>query len=264
MTLMKLSGRTALVTGAASGIGRALAVALARRGTNLALADVNEAGLDEPCTLAATSSVRVSAHRLDVGDAAAIAAFPEQIAASHPGIDLLINNAGVALGGSFEQTATEDFEWLFSINFWGVVRMTRAFLPMLHRSDDARIVNVSSIFGIVAPPGQTAYSASKFAVRGFSESLRRELARTPIGVTTVHPGGVATSIAKNARAAKDIPAEVLARQMKGWERMLRLPPESAAETIVRAVERRRARVLVGNDAKLAALAERLFPTSYRL
>src|SRR6202040_1171273 len=120
----------------------------------------------------------------------------------HPGVDILVNNAGVALGGTFEQTAEDDFEWLFAINFWGVVRMTRAFLPLLHNSEEARIVNLSSLFGLIAPPGQTAYSASKFAVRGFSMALSHELAGTNIGVTTVHPGGVATSIAKNARMAR--------------------------------------------------------------
>ena len=260
---MTLRGRTAVITGAASGIGRSLAVALVKRGANVALADVNAGGLEETRAMTGADASRVSSHVLDVANAGAVAAFPALVCERHERVDILINNAGVALGGTFEQTSADDFEWLFAINFWGVVRMTRAFLPLLHQSDDARIVNVSSIFGIIAPPGQTAYSASKFAVRGFSESLRRELARTKIGVTTVHPGGVATSIAKNARAAKDIPPDVLARQMKGWNRMLRLSPDVAAETILRAIERRRARVLVGNDAKMAALVERLFPTSYK-
>ena len=123
--------------------------------------------------------MRVSRHHLDVSDAGAVTAFPPRVTAEHPGVDILVNNAGVALGGTFEQTAEGDFEWLFAINFWGVVRMTRAFLPLLHKSEEARIVNLSSLFGLIAPPGQTAYSASKFAVRGFSESLRHELARAP-------------------------------------------------------------------------------------
>ncbi len=199
---MKLAQKTAVVTGAAGGIGRAIAVSLSRRGCNLALADVNEAGLAETARLASGGGLRISGHRLDVADRAAVAAFPNIVLADHPGVDVLVNNAGVALGGTFEQVSPEDFEWLFDINFWGVVRMTRAFLPLLKRSDKARIVNLSSIFGIVAPPGQTAYSASKFAVRGFSNALGHELAGTQVGVTVVHPGGVATSIADNARIAE--------------------------------------------------------------
>ena len=169
---MQLQGRTAIITGAASGIGRAVAQSLARRGCHLALADVNEAGLEETARSCATGT-RITYHRLDVGERQAIAAFPDVVRGAHERIDLLVNNAGVALGGTFEQVAEANFDWLFAINFFGVVRMTRAFLPMLKTSDDARIVNISSIFGIIAPPGQTAYSASKFAVRGFSEALLR-------------------------------------------------------------------------------------------
>ena len=163
---MQLKGRAAIITGAASGIGRALAHALARRGCHLALADVNMAGLEETAQRAATG-VRITRHSLDVGDAQAIAAFPDLVRAEHGRVDLLVNNAGVALGGTFEQIDEAEFDWLLAINFFGAVRMTRAFLPMLKASDDARIVNISSIFGIIAPPGQTAYCASKFAVRGF-------------------------------------------------------------------------------------------------
>jgi NAD(P)-dependent dehydrogenase (short-subunit alcohol dehydrogenase family) len=184
--LLKLQGRTAVVTGAASGIGRAIATSLARRGCHLALADIDDDGLQRTAAEISAAGVRVSRHHLDVSDAAAVAAFPQRVTAEHAGVDILVNNAGVALGGAFEQVAEADFEWLFAINFWGVVRMTRAFLPLLHKSEEARIVNISSVFGLIAPPGQTAYSASKFAVRGFSESLRHELARTNIGVTVVH------------------------------------------------------------------------------
>ena len=147
------------------------------------------------------AAIQVTRHALDVADSAAITALPQAIFAAHGGLDLLVNNAGVALGGTFEDVAADDFDWLFSINFQGVVRMTRAFLPLLKASDDARLVNVSSVFGLIAPPGQAAYCASKFAVRGFSECLRHELAGTSVGVSVVHPGGVATSIARNARGA---------------------------------------------------------------
>ena len=201
---MTLQGRTAVITGSAGGIGRAIANSLARRGCHLALADIDDIALASTATELAAHKVRISRHHLDVSDRAAIAAFPQQVTAEHPGVDILVNNAGVALGGTFEQVTEADFDWLLSINFWGVVRMTRAFLPLLHKSEEARIVNISSIFGIIAPPGQTAYAASKFAVRGFSESLRHELSGTRIGVTVVHPGGVATSIAKNARVAGSI------------------------------------------------------------
>jgi len=177
-------------------------------------------------------------------------------------VDILVNNAGVAIGGTFEEVSEEDFEWLFEINFWGVVRMTRAFLPLLRRSDDARIVNLSSVFGLISPPGHTAYSASKFAVRGFSNALRNELAGTNIGVTVVHPGGVATSIADNARPAKSDTPEEIAQRKATFKKLARLPPEVAGEIIVKAIERRKARVLVGGDARMMAIVERLAPVSY--
>jgi NAD(P)-dependent dehydrogenase (short-subunit alcohol dehydrogenase family) len=273
-TKMNLANRTAVITGAGSGIGRAIAVSLARRGCNLALADVNDAGLSETARLAQAAQtatpnspapatrVRITHHHLDVGDRRAVAAFPQAVLAAHPGVDILINNAGVALGGTFEAVSEEDFEWLFAINFWGVVRMTRAFLPLLQKSDDARLVNISSVFGLISPPGQTAYSASKFAVRGFSNSLRHELADSHVGVTVVHPGGVATSIADNARVPKDMSPEEIARRRAAAKKGLRMPPAQAGEIIVKGIERRSPRVLVGNDAKLLSFVERLAPVSY--
>jgi NAD(P)-dependent dehydrogenase (short-subunit alcohol dehydrogenase family) len=262
MADMRLENRTAVVTGAASGIGRAVAMSLARRGCHLALADLNEAGLGETVDLIASNRIRVSRHKLDVADRAAVAAFPQVVRESHPGVDVLVNNAGVALGGYFDDVSEENFEWLFNINFWGVVRMTRAFLPLLKASDDARLVNLSSLYGIIAPPGQTAYSASKFAVRGFSEALRRELRGSKIGITVVHPGGVATSIANNARPpAKATPEEIAAAQVRA-NKLLRMPPATAGEIIVTGIERRKPRVLVGSDAKFVSLLERLWPVSY--
>lgn len=256
-----LSGRTAVLTGAASGIGRALAVTLAARGTNLALVDRNAEGLRETASLAG-GAVRVSTHVVDIADKDAIAALPAQVLASHPAVDIVINNAGVALGGTFEQLEERDFEWLFDINFWGVVRMTRAFLPLLKARDAAALVNVSSIFGIIAPPGQTAYSASKFAVRGFTMALRGELSGSNVLVSTVHPGGVATAIAANAPLPKNITNEERERYRKMWTRALKMSPEKAAEIIVHGIEQRKTRILVGSDARVAALAERLAPVSY--
>lgn len=259
---MRLAGRTAVVTGAASGIGRAVAASLARRGCHLALADLNEAGLAETAERVRAPGLRITRHRLDVADRADVAAFPAQVGAEHGGVDVLVNNAGVAVGGTFEQVTEADFEWLFEINFWGVVRMTRAFLPLLRASGDARLVNVSSVFGLVAPAGQAAYAASKFAVRGFSEALRHELEGSGVGVTVVHPGGVATQIANSARVPAGVPEEEAARRLAHTNRMLRLPPEKAGEIIVRGVELRKPRVLVGGDAVAISTLARLAPVSY--
>ena len=259
---MQLTGRTAVVTGAAGGIGRAIAASLAHRGCNLAIADVDEVGMEGTAKLIGGKSVRVSRHRLDVADRVAVAAFPDVVAAEHGGVDVLVNNAGVAVGGTFEQVSDEDFEWLFEINFWGVVRMTRAFLPLLRASEDARVVNISSAYGLVAPPEQTAYSASKFAVRGFSEALRHELEGSDIGVSVVHPGGVATSIAEKARVPAGITEEEIAQRQAKYRKLLRLPPEIAGETIVRGIERRQSRILVGSDAKAISLIARLWPVKY--
>ena len=264
--MLKLAGRTAVVTGAAGGIGRGIALALARRGCHVALADIDEAALARTTAEIAgqesARSLRVSHYRLDVANRAAVAALPAQMMAAHGAVDILVNNAGVALGGTFLEIAETDFDWLLGINFWGVVQMTRAFLPLLSNSEEARIVNVSSVFGLIAPPGQTAYAASKFAVRGFSESLRHELADTRIGVTVVHPGGIATSIAKNARMPASLSDDEAAKRRTFFDSFLTMPPETAGEIIVRGVERRKVRILVGADAKYAALIERLMPVNY--
>jgi NADP-dependent 3-hydroxy acid dehydrogenase YdfG len=259
---MNLANRVAVITGAGSGIGRATAIAMARRGCHLALADIDEAAVRDSVATAQALGVRATAHRLDVTDRAAVAAFPDAVNRAHKRVDLVMNNAGVALGGTFEQVDEADFDWLLEVNFHGVVRMTRAFLPLLHQSDDARIVNVSSIYGIITPPGQAAYAASKFAVRGFSNALRHELEGSTVGVSVVHPGGVATSIAKNARIPAGAPQDEVERGRKAMEKLLRMPPEQAGEIIVRGIEKRRARILVGSDAKAAAFLERLAPVGY--
>ena len=257
-----LVGSVAVITGAASGIGAALAAALAARGCHLALVDRDAAGL--AATSIRCSSVTVSTHVLDISDRDSIIALPEAVLAVHGKVDILVNNAGVALGGQFSQLSLDDFAWLIEINFWGVVRMTHAFLPILLAQPTAQIVNLSSIFGIIAPAGQTAYSASKFAVRGFSESLSAELATSNVGVTVVHPGGVATAIASNARIGHKVqmdPADAEAQRVR-LARMLRLPPADAAARILRGIEHRQKRVLVGRDARMVALIQRLFPVSY--
>jgi NAD(P)-dependent dehydrogenase (short-subunit alcohol dehydrogenase family) len=260
---MNLEGKVAVVTGAASGIGRAVSRSLAARGCHLAICDIDETGLEETARLVG-NSIRVTRHRLDVADGKMIADLPGQIEASHGGVDILVNNAGVALGGTFDLVSEAEFDWLIGINFQGVVRMTRAFLPLLKARPEAQLVNLSSLFGLIAPPGQAAYAASKFAVRGFSAALSNELlaAKSPVRVTVVHPGGVRTSIAANARIANGVPGSVRERHRERFDRVLKMPPEQAGEIIVKGIERRRPRVLVGSDAKIASVLERLMPVSY--
>lgn len=258
----RFSGRVAVITGAGSGIGRALAIALARRGCALALVDRDAAGLQATAAEASQGVVTISTHVLDVTDRAATTALPDAVLAAHGRVDLLVNNAGVALGGTFEQVSESDFDWLLDINFHAVVRLTRAFLPHLRRSDEARLVNLSSVYGLISPPGQAAYSASKFAVRGFSNALRHELAGTTVGVSVVHPGGVATAIARHARSPQGVPAAQVQQHRERAQKMLRMPPDRAAEIIVRGLEHRRARILVGGDAVVVALLERLWPVGY--
>jgi len=254
----------AVITGAASGIGAALALVLAQRGMHLALVDIDGAGLDPVAAGTRAAGVRATAHVLDVADGAACAALPAAVLAAHGRVTLLVNNAGVALGGLFEQVAAEDFDWLMAVNFGAAVRLTRAFLPLLRAAPAAQIVNVSSIFGIIAPPGQTAYCASKFALRGFSEALRHELeaAGSPVGLTLVHPGGVRTAIAANARLARGLDPASVERERRNWQGLLTLAPAAAAEQIAQGIERRAARVLVGTDARAAAWLQRLFPVDY--
>jgi len=261
---MALRGGVAVLTGAASGIGAALAPLLAERGCDLALVDVDAERLRATAEPLRACGVNVSVHELDLARADGGRILLDAVMSTHGRASVLINNAGVALGGSFDQVLESDFDWLMSINFGAVVRLTRAFLPVLAREKAAQIVNLSSIYGIIAPPGQTAYCASKFAVRGFSESLRHELtmAGSPVGVTIVHPGGVRTRIALNARVAPGANAQEVAIKRELANRMLTLPPEQAAQRILRGIEQREPRVLVGQDAVRAAWVQRIFPVTY--
>jgi short-subunit dehydrogenase len=254
----------AVITGAGSGIGSALADGLAAAGCHLALTDRDAEPLHQTAERARQAGVRVTEHVFDVADASAIAALPAQVEAVHGKVTVLINNAGVALGGSFEQITLADTEWLLNINFWGVVRMTKAFMPLLRRAPAAQIVNISSIYGVIAPAGQTAYSASKFAVRGFSEALRHELwdEQCTVGVTVVHPGGVRTNIANNARRSLVATQADVDAAQKRFDRMLKMPAAIAAEKIIRGIERRAGRVLIGSDAVACAIVQKLFPQRY--
>lgn len=257
-----VNGGVAVVTGAASGIGAALAGQLAAKGCNLALADRNLEGLAKVAAAARAKGVKVSEHALDVADAAAVAAFPAAVLAEHGRVTLLVNNAGVALMGRFDQLALSDFEWLMDINFWGPVRLTHAFLPALLAAPKAHVVNVSSVFGLFAPPGQAAYVASKFAVRGFSESLRHELEGTNIGLTVVHPGGVKTAIADSARISSGIDPALGKEATAAFNTLLRTSADDAAATILRGIERQAPRVLIGGDAKAGDVIQRLMPGTY--
>jgi short-subunit dehydrogenase len=261
-----IRGSAAAVTGAASGIGRALALELAARGCDLALADRDEAGLQTVAAeIAKAHSQKVTVHRVDVSEPSQIADFAQSAIAAHPGLNIVVNNAGVALLGQFNEIDQAQMDWLMNINFWGVVHATRAFLPHLGRQRDAHIVNLSSIFGIIAPPGQTAYAAAKFAVRGFSESLRHELqmAASPVKLSVVHPGGVATNIARNSRTGTGITDN--ARRAEGLERFdnaARTTPAAAALRIVAGIENNAPRILIGNDAIFIDLLQRLRPGTY--
>lgn len=259
---MNVKNRVAVITGAGSGIGRALALSLARRGCHLALVDMNPRTLAQTIEQLKVLDVRVTSHPVDVTDHEAVRALPSDVLAAHERVDLLINNAGIAAGGSFEQISEPDFDRVIDINFHAVVRLTRVFLPYLHQSDDARLVNLSSVFGLISPPEQSAYSASKFAVRGFSNALRHELMGSHVSVTVVHPGGVATAIARNALVPAGATKEDIAQKLALQAKLLRMPPERAGEIIVKGIEKRKARILVGMDARVLAWLERLMPVSY--
>ncbi len=251
-----IRGAAAAVTGAASGIGRALALELAARGCDLALADRDEAGLQAVAAeigKAGAGPRKVTIHRVDVSEPEQIADFAQAAIAAHPGLNIVINNAGVALMGSLTRSTRRQMDWLMNINFWGVVHATRAFLPHLARQREAHIVNLSSIFGIVAPPGQTAYAAAKFAVRGFSESLRHELqmAESPVKLSVVHPGGVATNIARNSRTGTGVTDNARrAEAIERFDAVARTTPATAAQRIIDGIENNQPRILIGGDARL--------------
>jgi NADP-dependent 3-hydroxy acid dehydrogenase YdfG len=257
-----LAGRTAVISGAASGIGRALAVRLAAHGCPLALADVDEAGLEETTSLTGTA---VLARSLDVSDRGDQMAFAAEVAEWAPApIGAVFNNAGVALAANVADSSSEDEEWLRRINFEGVVHGTHAYLPILLEQRSGAIVNTSSVFGLAGIPGQSAYCASKFAVRGFTESLRHELVGTGVRAITVHPGGVRTNIARNGRLHSDPKGLGRSKQeiAAEFEAVVRTTPERAAEVIHRGVDAGRARVLIGADAHVFDILTRVTPTHY--
>ncbi|HET9076106.1 MAG TPA: SDR family NAD(P)-dependent oxidoreductase [Acidimicrobiales bacterium] len=259
------TGRTAVVTGAASGIGRSLAVALARRGANLAISDVDFEGLEETVRLCGPADGKIEPYRLDVADRAAVLRHADQVAETFGAVHLVVNNAGVAIGATIEDTSFEDLDWLLGVNLHGVINGTKAFLPHLIASGDGHLVNLSSVFGLVAPAYNGAYSTAKFAVRGFTEALRQEMiiAGHPVKVHSVHPGGIRTNIARNARI-KDSAREANAGRdpARDFDRIARTSPDRAAAAILAGVDTGRGRILVGPDAYVIAALPRLLGARY--
>jgi NAD(P)-dependent dehydrogenase (short-subunit alcohol dehydrogenase family) len=267
--MKSLKGRVAAITGAGSGIGQALAIELAKEGCHLALSDIVEERLAETEELVSSYDVQVTTSVVDVADREAVFEWAEQTQLAHGRVNLIFNNAGVAVGATVEGITFEDFEWLMNINFWGVVNGTKAFLPLLKKTGDGHVVNISSLFGIVGIPMQSAYNASKFAVRGFTESLRTELDIQDYGVsaTCVHPGGISTRIADDGRISGDrkhqLASDPEAYQEEFSKKALTMPPEKAARIILSAVKKDKRRVLVGNDAKALTALQTLLPTGYQ-
>jgi NAD(P)-dependent dehydrogenase (short-subunit alcohol dehydrogenase family) len=257
-----LNGKVAVVTGAGSGIGRALAQGFAAKGCKLALADINEANLRET---AASLGSEVMTQTFDVADRAAMYAFAAAVQQKFGTAHVVVNNAGVAVSQTVADIEYKDFEWLMGINFWGVVYGTKAFLPMLTAQNDGAIVNISSVFGIIAVPAQCSYNAAKFAVRGFTECLRHELkeARSRVQSICVHPGGIKTNIVRHARIFKSFDGETDKNVMaKQFEQGAKTTPEKAAATIIDGIERGKVKVLIGADARMIDWIQRLMPVRY--
>ena len=254
------AGQVAVVTGAASGIGRALAQALARRGVKLAIADWNEAGLEET---AASLQVPVLKRQLDVSDRAAFEAFAQDVLAEYGQVDGLFNNAGVALLQPVQAMAYDDLTWLMNINFWGVIHGTHAFLPAMLQRDSGAIVNISSLYGLMAWPANSAYSAAKFAVRGYTEAMRHDLHKTGVRAVSVHPGGIQTSIVRNARFTSDDLGRGDRKKLeRDFDKIAITSADGAARIILGGLESGRDRIIVGKDAQVLSFLTRLFPERY--
>ncbi len=257
-----LQGGVAVVTGAGSGIGRALAQQLSAAGSALAIADIDEKGLAETAASLTGKQAALSTHLLDVSDEEGVRSFADDVVTRHGRVTLLINNAGVALIGNFEELALDDLRWLMGINFWGVVYGVKYFLPILKQQPRAQIVNLSSVFGMIGPVGQSAYSASKFAVRGFTEAIRHELEGSSVFVSCVHPGGIHTPIARHARLGANALQKKKEEAVAMFDRVTPTSPEAAAARILKGVERREPRILIGKDARQIDIVQRLRPATY--
>ena len=266
--MKSFSNRVAAITGAASGIGRALAENLADAGCHLALSDIDKAGLKETAASARAKGVKVTTAKVDVADREAVYAWAEQVVEEHGRVNLVFNNAGVALGSTIEGVDYKDFEWLMNINFWGVVYGSKAFLPHLKQADAGHIVNISSVFGIISVPTQGVYNAAKFAVRGFSDTLRQELdiERSTVRVSCAYPGGIKTNIAHSARMADNIMGTYAKSQQESADSFVslaRTTADKAAKVILAGVRRDARRILVGPDARIIDTVQRIFPALYQ-
>ena len=258
--------KVAAITGAGSGMGRSLAVLLASRGCHVALSDINEAGLAETVKLLNGTGVKVTSQKLDVSSKDDVFAWADQVARDHGKVNLIFNNAGVALGSAIDGGSYEDLEWIMNINFWGVVHGTKAFLPYLKDAGEGHIINTSSVFGLMGVPSQSAYNASKFAVRGFTEALRQELEMQKINVsaTSVHPGGIKTNIARAARMDNSVNKLGLStNSTEKFEKLFSTTADDAAAVIIKGVEKNARRVLIGKDAVAIDLMVRIFPSAYQ-
>jgi len=266
--MKSFADKVAAITGAGSGMGRELAYELARAGAHVAISDINRETVEETAAKVRELGARVTATALDVSDRAAVYAWADTVANDFGRVNLIFNNAGVALASTLEGVSYEDFEWIMGINFWGVVYGSKAFLPHLRASGDGHIVNTSSIFGLFSVPGSGTYNASKFAVRGFTEALRQELELTGANVsaTSVHPGGIKTNIARAGRFADNISSLTnrdLETERAEFERLFITTANKAAKTILAGVLRNDRRVLVGPDARVLDVFVRLLPASYQ-
>ena len=259
MTIETFDGLVVAITGAGSGIGRGLALEAAARGAHLALSDIDIARAEATAAMITTPGTTVTVHALDVADRSAVFAWADTVVAEHGRANVIINNAGVALMAPVAELSITDFEWLMQINFWGVVHGTQAFLPHLKAADVGHVVNISSVFGLMAIPSQSAYNAAKFAVRGFTDALRIELdvdREANVSATTIHPGGIKTNIARDARSNDDDP-ELRLESERSFDAVARTTPEKAAAQILDAVQKNRRRALIGPDAIAFDLVARL-------
>ena len=264
--MKNVSGKVAAVTGAASGIGREIAIALAKEGCHLALADMNKEGLEETARIAGSGTIKISTHILDVSDKDAVYRFAGDVVREHGNAHIIINNAGVSLTSQIETMEYQNFEWIMNINFWGVVYGTKAFLPYMKEAGEGRIVNISSAFGLIGLPTQSAYCASKFAVRGFTETLQQELELMDgdIKALCVHPGGIKTNIVRNSRLEKvDGFVQDKDKAVKRFDRIAHTTAQEAAMQILSALKDDRRRLIIGKDARMIDRFQRLFPSYYQ-